>query len=310
MVVPGKAQAEGLIEGLAQLVQDQAYTYGYKRILGIPTGILAFLGTFGIFSGHNGIEWAVVVFFLIYPWLIIVILLLDRRLAKRSNRTKSRVLNQYTERLTESQQSNPELFEIVEWCEEVEIRRNGDARIFSWLTIRNGDSPIRAFWSRRNKEIDDNNKAMKLSAPDVKVHDFRVDASGTKKEGKRLMVTHEWDKPGRQIAFVHFDQEVSPKELIRLRIEWDWPKYYDDLIEDNNTPFYWTFRRKVERLDVQVNLSRRLRTSGIATSPIGLEMLPTVSQPPRGCIHLHYKLEEPPVNQQFGFHLDIRKGEE
>lgn len=310
MVVPGKARVEGWIEGLAQLVQDQAYTYGYKKILGIPTGIVGFLGIFGMFSGHNGIEWAAIIIFLIYPWLIIIILLLDRRLAKRNNRTKSRVLNQYTEQLTESQHSNPDLFEIVEWCEEVDIQRNGDARIFSWLTIRNGNSPIRAFWSRRNKEIYDNSKAMKLPQPDVKVHDFHVDAHGTRKEGKRLMVTQEWDKPGRQIAFIHFDREIYPKELLRLRIEWNWPRYYDDLIEGDSAPFYWTFRRKIEKLDVQINLDRRCRATSITASPISLEVRPTVSQPPRGGIHLHYKLDDPPVNQKFGFYLDIRNGED
>ncbi len=301
-------KATSLIDVLAQGIADYAYANGYKKLALYPMGLAGFLAALGFVSGSDGIRYTTVLVLIVTLTLVILVLLLDRRVVRRVNMTKSRVLNHYVAQITESQQSNPQLFETLIWDEDVTISDNGDTIIYRWFTIRNGQTPLRALWSKCHKTIHDHDKVDRLPKPDIRAHSFVVDEHGARELGPRLLVTHQWDGPGKQIAFVHFDREVKPLEEVRFRLSWNWPGYCETLFEGNSESIDWTFRKKVHLLKVNVHFERNCRATNLTVAPLGGYGVPVKVKSPTGTVDLQYSLNDPPLDETFGFVIDVEGG--
>lgn len=298
-------------EGLWDKLYDDVYEYSYKNgvkwIIGFSGTVAGVLAVFGVV-----VNFALAGFLAFgIQTLIIIALMADRHKRKQLNNTKSRALNRYTKKITQNQQSNPNLFEILEWDEIVKVSgKTGDAVMTRWITVQNGDEELDALWSKCEKYVHDPKDVNNYTAPTVTAHEFHLEAaqSGTvRRPGPSVSVTHDWENlnEGRQIAFLHFVEPIQPNAVVRICIEWDWPKYFDELLAGNPEPIYWTFHRRVSNFSAKLVLTQSCKVGEPRASGLRGGAAPVISPNSSSDTEVTLNLSEPPTGRRIGYNLEV-----
>ncbi|PXW25053.1 UNVERIFIED_CONTAM: hypothetical protein DES50_1231 [Williamsia faeni] len=291
------------------VVTDAIYNYsaehGIKWILTTTLGFSGTLVALGLLWNTTALRYIGPIVLIVVQFLIIIALLADRYKRGQRSIERSRVLNNYTEQITTGQQDNADLFEIIEWDEDVAVAKQGDTVMERWITVKNGNSELSAMWNKCNKSTHDQKSKTNSLAPTVRAYEFEIGEDGERKLGPRIIVTNKWVETGAQIAFLHFNSPVSPDQILRFKIEWRWPKYYNHLLDGQAEPVYWIFRRPVSSLKSRLHFDKECNASSARLSKYRHSSIPKINQRPAGIVSVEYDVPNPPQGQKFGYTIDI-----
>lgn len=305
---PITSKTDTLVDALAQRIADYAYDNGFKKLVWIPIGLVTFLGAFGITAKSDGLRFTTIVIGYVTLCLVILILLLDRRVRRRENRRKSILLNKYMDRVYLEQAESRDLFEYLEWDEEVFIAPDGSAEIFRWCTIQVGTRAIPAIWSKciQTDSQDDNSHRKEPIVKCASFHETPSSESATanKEVGARLLVTHHWRGRGEQIAYAHFDEPLEPGEVIRVVFHFSWPQFSEHLFEQGFEQMYWKFGKMVHAFRATLTFDARCQTEKFRISPFGTDKSVNAKRRPNGEFTIWYDTFRPVRGHKFGFRVD------
>lgn len=301
-----------VVDRLAQTVADYVYENGFKRIVLVALAIAAFFGSLGFYKAAGGIQFVLIVISYIGLCMVILLLLLDRRISMPESWRKSELLNSYIRRVYTEQSTSSSLFRYLEWDEEVYINEKGDAELYRWCTIRAGDQPVPAIWSKCIKTTAE--QSDRSTTPVVEVSEFHhVDGDGSivvippgKRElGARLLATQAWgEDAGEHIAYAHLDEILPANEIVRVRFHFKWPGFSGYLFATGTERMYWKFGKDVERFTSMLKFSPGCEASSFRVSKFGTPESVTKAKQANGEMWIGFGPHRPPTADKFGFRLD------
>ncbi len=304
-------KSESWVDYLAQKIADYTYENGFKKLFFIPVGLATLLGAFGVLKDSGGLRIATILIVYLTLTLIIIVLLLDMRIRRRDSRKKSILLNRYTDRAYLEQVQSADLFEYLEWDEEIFIAPDGTAKIRRWCTIKVGTKAIPVIWSKCIK-TDAADNSSNPEVPTVRCTGFHgpilqgghLINKADRQPGARMLTTQHWGVRGEQIAYAHFDDPLEPGEIVRVSFEFDWPKFSEQLFSDGSERMHWKFGKKVHTFCAKLTFEPKCNGKEFRISPYGAVPEPQIDVRADGQVTILYEPFSPPRSDKFGFKID------
>ena len=197
--------------------------YGVLRVLLGPFAAIGLLAGAGIITG-GGVSLAATAGGIFIALVIITALSLQLRSARHLSAERARIVNFYTQQFAQS--DGPYSFTIEDWDERVTINKHGDAVLERWVTIKVEDENLYSIWSGAYTQADVNDAQRRRVKVEARGFD---ENNGSRILGARYDVTSKWE--GKKIRlFVHFERPASAGEIVRIWLRWEWPTYYEGLL--------------------------------------------------------------------------------
>ena len=218
---------------IQRFLESLLANYGVGRVLLGPFALITLLAGLGLVNGGTS-AFVGVGLSLFVAVVIISALTLQLRSNRELLRERARIVNLYTERfvLRESQS-----YSVEDWDESVVITKNGDTKLEKWVTIRVGSDSLYSAWTwiqEAGKSSTD-----QISRSERRRFTFEARSFNEQRAlGARYDVTSEWNGNKIQL-FIHFEQPAQAREIVRIWMRWEWPRYYKNLLEGDTAIVDW-----------------------------------------------------------------------
>jgi hypothetical protein len=228
-------------DDLQQFLDYLITQYGVLRVLLGPFAVIGLLAGAGIITG-GGVSLIATGASLFIALVIITVLSLQLRAARHLAADRAKVANYYIHQFT--QIDGPYSFTIEDWDEKVSINKHGDAVLERWVTIKVEDQKLYCIWSGAYTQADVNDalrRRVKAEARGFHEND------GSRVLGARYDVTSEWE--GKKIRlYVFFERPASAGDTVRIWLRWEWPTYYEDLLNGRTDIVEWSMHRPTKHI--------------------------------------------------------------
>lgn len=258
--------------------------------------------TLGLLTDIAALIWACGVALLVL--LVAATLVLVRRNRHLSQRVAGmqQVLDHYAKKLVDRQKSRPQMFSYARWDEAVTVLANGDGHLVREFEIVVGAEPLDAFWNRSSGFLAGADMGAAQEA--VRVTARLTDDDGA---GVELNVTKQWEA-ARLRAFVHFLADCTPGSRVRVRMEWTWPRLYENLLAGRTEPRTWFMQHDTQELTANFTISKELvvRVPTVSAEPSYTEK-PTRRQNADGSITFVLTKSGITAGEKFGYLVQLRE---
>lgn len=277
--------------------------YGVLRVLLGPFAVVGLLAGAGIITG-GGISLAATGAGLFIALVIITALSLQLRSARHLSAERARIVNFYIHRLTQSYE--PYSFTIEDWDENVTINKHGDAVLERWVTIKVADEKLYSIWSGAYTQADVNDALRRRVKAEARGFD---EDNGNRVLGARYDVTSDWE--GKKIRlFVHFERPASAGETVRIWLRWEWPTYYEGLLNGRTDIVEWSMHRPTKHVAAKLVFDKATHAKGFRITPYARCPMPKQEPQPDGglMVSTEYRDIEPDTTVGFRIDRDITRG--
>ena len=271
--------------------------YGVLRVLLGPFAVIGLLAGAGIITG-GGVSLAATLAGLFIALVIITALSLQLRSARHLLAERARIVNFYIHRLAQSKE--PYSFTIEDWDENVTINKHGDAVLERWVTIKVVDEKLYSIWSGAYTQADVNDALRRRVKAEAR--GFYED-NGSRVLGARYDVTSEWD--GKRIRlFVHFERPASAGETVRIWLRWEWPTYYEGLLNGQTDIVEWSMHRPTKHIAGKLVFDKASHEKSFHITPYTGCPMPKQEPQPDGGLVISAEYHRIQPETTVGFRLD------
>jgi hypothetical protein len=271
--------------------------YGVLRVLLGPFAAIGLLAGAGIITG-GGVSLTATGASLFIALIIITALSLQLRSARHLSVERARIVNFYIHQFAQS--DGPYSFTLEDWDERVTINKHGDAVLERWVTIRVEDEKLYSIWSGAYTQADVNDALRRRVKAEARGFD---ENNGTRVLGARYDVTSEWE--GKRIRlFVHFERPASAGDIVRIWLRWEWPAYYEGLLNGQTDIVEWSMHRPTKHIAGKLIFDKASHAKSFhITTYAGCPMPKQEPQPDGGlAVSAEYHNVEPETT--VGFRID------
>lgn len=297
------AKMRELFSSIATLVEDNVRDRKLRWMVAIPSAIATVLALVGITSKNALLVNVSLACLSGFLGLVVIAMAISRRYMRRDLGDRAHILRMYGKRIRDAQEENLDLFQTLEWSENVDATKNGDAVIVRDITIQAGETRVPAIWSlasrNSNQHMTDSVKrAVKVVA------NFLDDAGEV---GAKVVTSTDWEGTGERLrVYIHFPRELSPRSVARVRLTIKWPKYFADILDGQPEVNHWVFRRSTSKFDSVVTFQkafsdRRISISNLQDSPAPRVQRDSAS----GTTSVHLNLQTIEVDREYGYSIAL-----
>jgi hypothetical protein len=213
-----------VLQGLLDLLDEYVARNGFGKLAAGGLTVLTIAGVFGSLLGAPWLRVTTSILLGCAVILLLALLITERRRLHHQTRRDAQMLARYTRALP-----NHEAVHVLDWRQEVTIKKNGDAVMERTIRLGEVDDDDPHYLNVNSVYYGSQNLSVRVKRR-VRVTAHRL-APGDSSREIRTHFTYHWtttkDAKPRHDVLVHLEGGVEEGEKVIVR--WDWPGFSADL---------------------------------------------------------------------------------